>query len=164
VNITYSLDASEWIKTLSALEQNVDPRNILQQAAEIIRSDVIAQFQSGGIPSWKPLATSTIRQKRAAGYPRHNQKGEEVQSLKQNGVFGPENILIRSGALFSSWTQKQDPDHIEEIDGDTLTFGSSLDYAAYHQTGSGRGLPARPITITEDAMRKIEAIVGSEDN
>lgn len=164
MTFSYTLDVSEWTKVISDLEAKYQPQRILEQAAEIIRSDVLAQFHSGGIPAWKPLAPATVRAKRRTGYPRLNRKGEVPAMLVQNGNFAPSNILIRTGALLSSWTQKQDPDHIEEIDGDMLTFGSSLRYAAYHQTGTGKGLPARPIAITEDAMKKIEAIVGSEDN
>lgn len=164
MTFSYSLDVSEWINIVADLEASAQPQRILQSAAEIIRSDVLAQFHAGGMPAWKPLAPSTVRAKRRSGYPRLNRKGEEPAMLKQNGCFAPTNILIRTGAGLSSWTQKQDPDHIEEIEGDTLSFGTSLEYMKYHQTGSGRGLPARPITITEDAMRKIEALFGQEEN
>lgn len=158
MNLTWEFQDAEVRKLLDGMVRSAaDLKPLLQQTADLLREDVLIQFQSGGIPAWKPLAASTVRQKARQGYPRLNRKGEEVATLMQQGNFGPENILIRTGALLSSWTQKQDPDHIEEITGDSVSVGSSLPYAAYHQTG-GKRLPARPMTITPRALKKIEEL------
>lgn len=135
-------------------------KKALEAAAPILREDIRHQFQSGGIPAWQALSPATIAAKRAAGYPRKPRRGEPSAML-QNGKFGPENILMRTGALFESWTDVQNPFHIETITEDSITLGSDLPYAAVHQMGGGR-VPRRPVRITEDgATRAAEAIANT---
>jgi phage gpG-like protein len=56
-------------------------------------------------------------------------------------------LLFRTGRLQRSF-QQEGPDHIEESDGTTLTFGSRVPYAIFHQIGT-RNMPARPILTPE---------------
>jgi phage gpG-like protein len=55
-------------------------------------------------------------------------------------------ILFRTGRLKQSFLEG--PEHIEESDGQTLTFGSRVPYAIFHQLGT-RKMPARPILTPE---------------
>ncbi len=163
-------DAVVYLKGVEAVLAN--PKSVFDRCGELLRDDALRQFQAGGDPAWRPLSRYTIAKKRsfgkkpldqrASGYVRMNRKGQIPKMLVQNGNFGPENILMRTGALLSSWTQTQDPDHIERINGDTLEFGSSVPYARIHQLGGSVPLfgnrekmvhiPARPIRITDAAL------------
>jgi len=89
------------------------------------------QFESeGGYGSggWKPLATSTLRQKASKGY--------------------PSTILVATGRMKRSLTGKT-RDTIEEIKPLSILMGTKAGYARYHQKGT-RYMPARPvIELTE---------------
>lgn len=164
LQITIRVDAAAAvgeINDMAARAQNMDP--MLHRAADILRSDAELQFKVGGIPSWQPLAPSTVSQKRAQGTPRLNRRGQKGEWASQSlgpygkpGIrFGPTAILIRTGALFSSWTNAQDPDHVEITEGDTVKIGTTIPYALVHQQGGGR-VPKRPVTVTDEAKRQIE--------
>lgn len=121
--------------------------------ASRLREDALQQFQSGGDPAWPPLAESTVKAKRAMGYPRLNRRGQIPRNMLQNGRFGPENILMRTGALLSSWTQEQDPDHVEIVTEESVSTGSTVAYAGAHQ--EGKGVPKRAINVTDEAVRDV---------
>ena len=112
---------------LSLVEQRMQPAKLLAGVAGILREDVLRQFRAGGIPPWQPLSPTTVREERRLGYPRVTRKGTPASRLMQQGRFGPENILIRTGALLSSWTDKTDPHHFEEVTGDTVMIGDRAD-------------------------------------
>lgn len=128
-----------------------------EKVAEIVRADVRKQFAAGGIPAWTPLRPETIKQKSRSGRPRLNRRGSAPEGLVQLGDFGPHNVLMRSGDLFISWTDENDPQHIERFTRDGgMEFGSRLPYAVYHQ--QGRGVPPRPITLTKGALEQIKGL------
>ena len=58
-------------------------------------------------------------------------------------------LLVRTGALRDSLTQPVAAGHVEESDRQTLSIGSRLPYALFHQTGTRR-MPARPIIVLRD--------------
>jgi len=66
-------------------------------------------------------------------------------------------LLFSSGRLRASFLEPHDPEHIEIIDATsdpqrpTLTFGSSVPYAPFHQWGT-RHMPARTI-LTAEVLR-----------
>lgn len=153
--MNFVVDAHGAIGFVSAMSERTDLRNQLGHlVAARLRQDALEQFQAGGIPGWKPLSPRTIEGKRRAGYPRLNRRGQIPKNMIQNGHFGPENILMRTGALLSSWTQEQDPDHVELITAESVTTGSSVSYAGVHQQGGGN-VPKRPINVTDDAQRDV---------
>lgn len=128
------------------------------RVSQIMRADLADQFAAGGIdPAWPPLAPSTVTAKARMGYPRLTRFGTVPQTLVQRGQFGPQNILIRTGALLSSWTQEQDPDHVERVTETDVMVGSSVPYAGYHQSGGGH-LPKRALGITKAAQELIAAV------
>lgn len=163
------LDLSGLEKFLAELASRLEGP-VLERVAEILREDVVRQFHTGGIPAWRPLSSRTVAAKRRAGYPRLTRKGVAPKSLHQVGVFGPGNVLMRTGALFSSWTNKRDPNHVQTLSPEGVSIGSSLVYARTHQMGRtftakpfGRGkpvsitVPARPIVVTDGALHRIAA-------
>lgn len=141
---------------------------VLKAAARILREDVLAQFRAAGDPPWAPLRPGTVAAKRRRGWPKRNRFGQEPRLLRQNGNFGPENVLIRTGALLTSWTQEGDPNHVELIDeaSGEVGIGSSLRYAATHQKGGkgfyGSTVPARPIRLRSEAVERIAVMIARE--
>lgn len=137
------------------------------KVAEILRDDAARQFAIGGEPAWQPLSAFTIAKKRRDGYPRLNRKGEIPAASMQKGQFGPENILMRTMALWSSWTREDDPDHFEESTLEGTEIGSTLVYAATHQYGRPKGgwrgsdIPARPIRVTDKALVRITELLNN---
>lgn len=121
------------------------PRKLLEQRwSPILRAAARDRFAEGGYPAWKELAPSTIREKSRLGLPARTAKGRIPRRLMQRGGFGPQNILIRTGAGRDSWVQKNARGHWEQVkidEGKTaeLQSGTSIDYMGYHQTGA----PAR---------------------
>ncbi len=164
-------DVAAWAnRTLESLGAEFDAR-----IQGILRDDVRAQFAKGGEPAWQPLAPSTVRAKRAAGYPRLNRRGLVPVSALQNGQFAPANKLMMTMALYSSWTDSRDPNHVATAEEGAISIGSSLAYAAVHQHGAtinhpnvfgtGRSatirVPARPLVVTDRAAREIAGVVTS---
>ena len=132
-----------------------EPSPALAEIADDFRAMVTEQFASegraGGTP-WAALAPSTARRRRAGT-----------------------SLLNVTGALLGSLTDAGAPGHLEETDGQTLTLGSRLPYAIYHQTGTGagygqtflpgpvkgqRGMPMRPlIVLTPDRAERWTELV-----
>lgn len=73
-------------------------------------------FDSEG-PGWEPLKPSTIRDRKSKGFPA-----------------GP--ILVRTGKLRASLTERGADGQVLDVRKDQFTVGTSVRYAMYHQTGS----------------------------
>ena len=58
-------------------------------------------------------------------------------------------ILVLTGRMRSGLTDKEDSDHIEEIDSTNFAIGVRSDYAQFHQTGTGRMPQRKVIELTE---------------
>ena len=119
-----------------------EPSPALAAIADDFRAMVKEQFASEGRAGgtiWAALAPTTARQRRAGT-----------------------SLLNVTGALLASLNDAGAPGHLEETDGQTLTLGSRLPYAIYHQTGTGtgygqtflpghakrqRGMPMRPLIV-----------------
>jgi phage gpG-like protein len=91
---------------------------------------------SGG---WAPLAQSTLRRKTAR--------------LFTGG------ILHESGSLERSLTDRGDANMIVEVSPDEVAWGSRVDYAQFHQTGTTRMPRRRPVEFTEGARRETVRIL-----
>lgn len=173
--VTFELDTSDLMLLLDEMQRRThDPSVLLNNLAGIIRNSFRRNFEQGGRPAWIPLKPSTIARKSAAGLPARTKKGNIPKRLMQQGVFGPQNILIARGDLRDSYVQKSARGHVEDVNSDqgTVEVGSNLrtqdgkPLAIFHQYGTrsyvihnafGRkgltvnhpGLPARPQTITD---------------
>jgi phage gpG-like protein len=121
VQFTFDINSEAVDQRLEAFESSLDDNaGALRLVADDFREMVAEQFASqgaaGGTP-WAALAPSTLR-RRGAG-------------------SGP---LNSTGALMASLIDAGSAGHVEVSDGKTLTIGSELSYAMFHQTGTGRGL------------------------
>ena len=90
-------------------------------------------FASGG---WAPLADSTVR-RRGSAHP----------------------ILVEHGDLKASLTDAAAKGAIREITSDSLFVGTDIDYAPFHQRGTGRMPRRRPVEFRDaDRRRWVKAI------
>lgn len=108
----------------------------LEAAGDHLRAAAAKQFGTeGGYASggWAALADSTVAEKA--------RKGQSPQ------------ILRATGALMDSLIDKFDPNHIERLSPNTLTFGSMIPYGGYHQTGTSRMPKRPPVALTEADKR-----------
>lgn len=113
----------------------------MREVLDLIRKVEKQQFDSQGkygSGGWKPLAPSTVAYKKAYNLdPR---------------------ILRATGDLFSSMTKRGDSTQIAVPKQDGLVFGTTLEYAQYHQ--QGRGVPKRPVVeLKEDDRREAIKII-----
>ena len=151
IKFTYDLNAAAVEKALQAFPAALaDATPALRRIADDFREMLTQQFASQGRAEgtpWAALAPSTARRR------------------------GPgATILYSTGALLRSLRDPGAPDHVEELAYQSLTLGSRLGYALYHQTGAGRGfgltqlsapapsgtgrgraLPRRPIIVLSGA-------------
>ncbi len=154
-----SADMTPVTKLLEGIRANTEKIGLI--ATDLLRQDARRQFASGGDPSWLPLSPYTVEQKRRDGYVRLNRKGIEPEASFQNGHFGPENILMRTMALWASWCRADDPNHYEEWSETGAYIGSDLEYAATHQYGRPGGgwhnsdIPARPILVSQRTAMEV---------
>ena len=147
MQFTTTVNAEPVEQALRALQASLTGQSpALTEIADDLRAMVTEQFASegraGGTP-WAALAPSTARRRRAGT-----------------------SLLNVTGALLASLRDAGAPGHVEETDGQTLTLGSRLPYAIYHQTGTGagygqtllpghtkgqRGMPMRPLIVLTPA-------------
>lgn len=169
-----TVDARSFETLLNTIAGNLDftKGKLGKKVAAILREDARRQFAAGGEPRWAALSPRTIQIKERLGYPRRNRFGEVPRGAIQRGSFGPGNILLRTLALFSSWTDETDPHNVERITKDAVLNGSDLEYAGTMQEGYTGPLfgnpriqgtiPARPIRITDRAKREIAELLENE--
>jgi phage gpG-like protein len=106
----------------SLAEQSPALRRIADDFREMMAQQFASEGQAEGTP-WAERAPSTLRRRRAGT-----------------------SILYETGALLRSLTEPGAAGHVEELEGYSLTLGSRLPYARYHQTGTRR-MPARPLIV-----------------
>lgn len=146
MQFTYDVNSESVGQVLESFQNSLaDNSPALKLIADDFREMIGQQFATegaaGGTP-WAGLAPSTLRSRR-----------------------GGSGILNSTGALLASLTDPTSAGHAEESDGQSLSIGSSLPYALFHQTGAGRGfgmtsllsgrglgrgLPMRPIIVLSD--------------
>lgn len=159
--LVFNVDASEVNELIDgAITAITLTEGLGERIAELMRADAQKQFSIAGDPSWEPIKPRTIARKRKLGYPRLSRDGSIPKNMIQNGGFGPHNILMETGALLTSWTRADDPDHYEKIDEFAVEIGSTIDYADAHQEGRPeRNLPARAIKITDAGQEAIARLI-----
>jgi phage virion morphogenesis protein len=83
--------------------------------------------------------------------PRPKRKGQRA---------GRDKPLIDTGLLRASMSARHAADHIEEVHGSSLTFGTSVWYASFHQHGT-QTIPARPFSgLSPVDETRIQEIAG----
>lgn len=122
LQFTFDFDAEPMDQALEGFQLSLaDSSPALAQIAddfrEMIREQFATEGQAGDTP-WADLAASTLARGRRSG----------------------SSILYSTGALLQSLIDPAAFGHVEETDGQSLTIGSSIPYALFHQTGTGRGV------------------------
>jgi phage gpG-like protein len=116
-------------------ERAKDLRPAFRKAADILQENAARQFGSAGAygsGGWAPLAPSTVRRKESLGL--------------NNG------ILQMTYRLRDSLTGKN-ADRLERINRQSFEFGTQLQYARFHQSGTSR-MPRRRVLETTKSDRK----------
>jgi phage gpG-like protein len=109
-----------------------DASPVLHAIADMLRLSELKLFETED--AWAPLKESTIERKRALGQPL--------------------DILKATEAMFRSLT-RHGSGGFEVITDDTLYFGTSVEYAKFHKTGT-RFMPKRdPLLVDESLRRRI---------
>jgi phage gpG-like protein len=80
------------------------------------------------------------------------------EAAKARKFGGPSQIMVASGDLFRSLTEKEDKGHIHRVSDDGAEFGSNVFYGIFHHEGRGR-LPERKLLAEPDEQR-YETIAG----
>lgn len=132
--VTISVDSSVAEARLKALVSKAENlSDVFREFAEGFHKFQERQFASGGaeIGGWAPLAPATVEAKLRKGY--------------------PSDILVRTGVLLRSLVSGEAPYSVEEIEPKDMWVGTSVPYAAFHQTGT-RKMPARPLIAITEAL------------
>jgi len=131
IQFTYTLNSEPVENALAAFHESLaDQAPALARVADDCREMIARQFASEGRAEgtpWPELSPATLRRRHART-----------------------PILYKTGALLRSLGEPGAAGHVEELEGYSLTLGSRLPYALYHQTGTRR-LPARPIIVLSGA-------------
>jgi hypothetical protein len=134
-----AVSVAEWretarkIRAMADRAQDVSPawHAVIAWFAEQNRK----QFATRGaryVTPWRPLAASTVQQKRRAGFPL--------------------DPLVRTTKLRDSLTRR--PLGVEHVTGREMTAGTTARYARFHQVGTRRGLPSRPLFSAAQIRRE----------
>lgn len=138
----------------------------LDIAGEVQMDRAIARFSEGVTdyrPIWPVIADDFYAQEKdqfrtegAEGGERWEELSPEYAAWKEASYPG-KPILQRTGDLVGSLTSASDPNAVKVEERKTLTLGSKVPYAIYHQSPKPRTvLPRRPeIMLTEEFKRGV---------
>lgn len=134
----------------------------LEIAGEVQMDRGIARFADGIAdyrPIWPVIEDDFYAQEKDQFATEGAEGGEKWKELKPETVgykeahFPGKPILQRTGDLYASLTNPNDPNTVRMEERKTLTLGSRIPYAIYHQTGTEK-MDARPeIELTEAFKR-----------
>jgi phage gpG-like protein len=122
----------------SLLNRIADLRPFYRYAASRMRQAFRENFAVGGRPPWRPLAPSTVAAKHIMGLPAglRTPSGRVPRRLLQRGQLNERTILILTGELRDSVSQKNHPHHITRISKDRVEVGTSHPLAPIHEFGT----------------------------
>lgn len=133
INITFSVVGGPEInRSLATWGAHIaDMSEAWQQVGQDLLDSFRDNFTSegggfGGWSSWAPLADSTVAERARLGY------------------GGEHPILQRTGQLMESLTTEGAPGNVFEVGPNSLTVGTEVYYAPFHQFGT-RKMPSRPV-------------------
>lgn len=134
----------------------------LEIAGQIQMDRGIARFADGVTdyrPIWPIIEDDFYAQEKAQFQTEGKEGGGQWKELSpayagwKEAHFPGKQILQRTGDLYSSLTSPNDPNAVRREERKTLTLGSRVPYAMYHQTGTGR-MPARPEIQLPEAFKR----------
>ena len=132
-----------------ALAATVDA-NAPKRIMAIMEGSIAEVFRSQGQAlghSWAPLAASTLKRRRAGPSTRR----QRAQILVDTGTLRQSVTSGGGGGAYRSQSMRE------------VVVGTKIPYAAAHQFGPKRNLPARPFMgLTQDARDRIRKMVRHE--
>jgi phage gpG-like protein len=137
LKIEYSVEGATKVRhdLLGMSARALEPAPLLEAFADQLRGIERDLFDAEGY-GWAPLAASTVERK------------------------GSATILRESDDLFNSLTQRGAKGSHQEIFGSELVFGTEIEYATFHRTGTSR-MPQRdplPAPREQDLRRFTKAV------
>jgi len=125
----------------------------------------LARF-TDGISDWRPIWPVFADTFYAYIRSQFSSEGEEGLGAKWAKLsdsyaawkakhFPGKPILQRTGALIASLTGASAPGAVYQPQPHSLTIGSTIPYALYHQTGTGRMPQRKEIVFSEPAKREL---------
>jgi len=157
MQFTYDINSDQVDKALANFQAALaDQRPALQAIADDFRALLARQFATEGRAEGTPWPPRLSAHRRGTGVSPLSTRQMRVPRI---GGEGASLLLVRTGALRDSLIEADAPDHVEEFDATSLTFGTRVPYALFHQFGTRR-LPARPLIVLsgESAERWVEVI------
>ncbi|MBZ5545368.1 MAG: phage virion morphogenesis protein [Acidobacteriia bacterium] len=146
ITFTYTDNSEAVDKALANFQSSLaDQAPALQALADDFRAMIAEQFASEGRAEGTPWAP---RKSPRVGAGLAPPSATLASPFLSAGQAPP--LLVRTGALRDSLIGPSAPGHIEETDEASLTIGSRLPYAMFHQLGTRR-MPARPMIVLTDA-------------
>jgi phage gpG-like protein len=134
----------------------------LEIAGQVQMDRGIARFADGVTdyrPIWPVIEDDFYAQEKGQFKTEGEEGGSEWQALSpgyaewKEAHFPGKLILQRTGDLYSSLTSGSDPNAVKREERKTLTLGTRLTYALYHQRGTKR-MPARPEIQLPEAFKR----------
>jgi len=134
ISFTYTDNSQAVSQALESFEDALaDNAPALRQIADDFREMIAQQFASEG---------------RAEGTPWPARVGAGLAPPSRRAMH-TSPLLVRTGALRAALTTPGAAGSVEELYGGSLTLGTRLPYALFHQLGTRR-MPARPILVLSD--------------
>lgn len=84
----------------------------------------------------------------------------KYRKWKSQHGFG-DKILVRTGALRDSLTSASSASAIRRADSGSFSFGSTLHYSSYHQTGTSRMVARPPLDLPNSFEKKLKRIMAA---
>ena len=135
IAFTYDDNSDSVSQALQSFEDALaDNAPALARVADDFREMVAQQFASEG---------------RVGGTPWPARAGAGLASSVSRRTMQALPLLVRTGALRDSLTTPGAAGSVEELDGASLTLGTRLPYAMFHQLETRR-MPARPLIVLSD--------------
>lgn len=136
-----------------------DFRPVFEEVADLVYADIKTNFESGGkvAGGWQPLSKLYAAQKRRDFEAGRYFNGRRIQYTK---------IMYRTGALAESLIDRYDENAVFEITDSSLSIGTKIPYAQFHQTGDkakkGRPPQRRLVALSEATRRSIVRVFQKE--
>lgn len=131
---------TEWAGQTQAMQERLDDMTpVFEAGDEWFRAEMGRQFETQGAylqngEMWAPLSPEYAKRKPDPPSP-----------------FG---ILYLTGDLYRSLSNADDPQHVMQVGKHEGTYGSTVPYGKYHQTGTSK-MPQRKIIIARGALYEL---------
>jgi phage gpG-like protein len=139
ITFAYSDNSEAVEKSLAGFQAALaDESSALGEVADDFGEMVAEQFASEGRAQGTPWAPRKLPSSLSRG-------GAKRRVVRASTA----PLLVRTGVLRDSLTRRGAAGHVEEMDQQTLSVGSRLPYAIFHQLGTRR-MSARPLIVLSD--------------